>query len=56
MAALEPLQLDCPACGEPIEIPLALTIGEPDGNTLPVTLTPDLAPITEHAAKHKGAA
>lgn len=52
MAALKPLTVECPACGMPIETPLALTSGEPNGNTLPVTLTPDLTPIANHAASH----
>lgn len=53
MAAMRPLIVECPACGDPIEIPLALTIAEPDGNTVPVTLNPDLTPITAHAAQHR---
>lgn len=52
MPAFNSVRVDCPVCGEAIEVPLAATTGEADGNTLPVTLIPDLTPITVHAAEH----
>jgi hypothetical protein len=53
VAALNSVHIDCPACGETINIPLQAVCGEPDGNTVPITLTPDLTPITAHAAQHR---
>jgi len=52
VAALNSVTVDCPACGQPIHVPLTATTGEADGNTVPVTITPDLAPISAHAATH----
>lgn len=55
MASLNSVRVDCPACGQTINVPITVVTGAPDGNKLPVTLTPDLAPITAHAAEHREA-
>jgi hypothetical protein len=55
VAALNSVQVGCPTCGETITIPLEAVFGEAESNRLPVTLTPDLAPITIHAATHQEA-
>lgn len=52
MAALDPLQFPCPACGEPITIPLSATPGDREGDTVTVGLSADPGPALEHVDRH----
>lgn len=55
MAALNAVSVDCPTCGQTINVPITAVAGAPDGTMLPVTITPDLTPISAHAAEHQEA-
>lgn len=52
MAAMEPLLIPCPACGEPITIPLSATPGEREGDTVTVGISADPGPVREHIDQH----
>jgi hypothetical protein len=54
MAAIDPIHVPCPACGETITIPASATPGgkQPDGS-LTVNVGLDHEPIREHADQHR---
>jgi hypothetical protein len=51
MAELNPLQVDCPLCGEPIQLPAGLVLdGGPEPTRADILI--DLDPARRHARTH----
>jgi len=52
VASVAPVEVPCPACGDSISVPITLTTGEAHDGRLPVTLAPDLSPVSDHVEQH----
>jgi hypothetical protein len=51
MAALT-ATIECPECGDEIEVPVRMTAEGPGEGRLVLTVQPDPAPVAEHYAEH----
>lgn len=46
--------IDCPVCGEALEVPLVFRDRMDDANNcLEVTITPEMSAVRDHAEKHR---
>lgn len=54
MAATAPVLVDCPRCGQPVEVPTHITLDlvPLDPHTVQATVKPDTTPIRAHIDQH----
>ncbi len=56
MAAMKPIKVPCPECGDPVEVSVDVTTEYVEGDGLRVTMTPNVSLMAEHyAVEHCGA-
>lgn len=54
MSAVSTKRIDCPVCGEVLEIPLVFRDRVDDANNcLNITITPEMSAVRDHAEKHR---
>lgn len=56
MAAMKPISVPCPECGDPVDVSVDVTTEYVDGDGLRVTMSPNVSLMVEHyVAEHAGA-